>query len=60
MSMVMNDSDIEVLVGNYEELLEPPQIAYFDPDVISFLVELSSSLLGDVESRKILDVSSKF
>ena len=56
MSMVMNDSGIEVLVGNYEELLEPPQIAYFDPDVISFLVELSTSLLGDVESRNYGDV----
>lgn len=56
MSTVMNNSGIEVLVGNYEELLEPPQIAYFDPDVISFLVELSTSLLGDVESRNYGDV----
>jgi hypothetical protein len=50
------DSGIEVLVGNYEGLTEAPQIAYFDLDVIGFLVELSSSLLGDIESRNHGDV----
>ncbi len=56
MSTGMIDSDIEVLTGAYKGLQEHTKLAYFDPDVISFLSELSSALLDDIESRNYGDV----
>lgn len=50
------ESNFEILLGDLTNLTGSPQISYFDPQVIKFLRELSSSILNDPLSRSHGDV----
>lgn len=56
MSMEIPSSGITTLLGDVNTLAEISQISYFDPDVIEFLKNLSSSILNNPESRSHGDV----
>jgi hypothetical protein len=50
------EANFEILLGDLTTLTGSPQISYFDPQVIQFLRELSSSILSDPLSRSHGDV----
>jgi hypothetical protein len=50
------EANFEILLGDLTTLTGSSQISYFDPQVIQFLRELSSSILGDPLSRSHGDV----
>ena len=50
------EANFEILLGDLTALTSSPQISYFDPQVIQFLRELSSSILSDPSSRSHGDV----
>jgi hypothetical protein len=50
------EANFEILLGDLTALTGSPEISYFDPQVIQFLRELSSTILSDPLSRSHGDV----